>query len=290
MRQNQYIQSINKAIDYIHNNIGKNITVEDISNHCCFSKFYFNRIFKSIVDESVYSFIKRIKLEHAAFRLRTCKDRTITEIAIEIGYSPSNFATMFKNHFGLSASDYRKNGLVLYRSSYRYILEHIASMKMQEDFFQQVDSKITVKQLPRMNLVYERFMGNYSDLESAWRKFCIGLGKRQMINENSTFIGISYDDPLIVDENKCKYDMCVKIDKITENNVHKVPEGLYACYKFYDKVENLGKAYNEIFSLWMPFTKYTIGDRPPLEIYQSSLDDEGKMKVNICIAIEKSLS
>ncbi|WP_053955033.1 AraC family transcriptional regulator [Inediibacterium massiliense] len=286
MNQKEYILAINQAINYIHNNIGKNFTVEDIANHCCFSKFYFNRIFKSIVNESIYSFTRRLKMEHAAFRLRTTKDRSITEIALEVGYSPSNFATAFKDYFGISASDYRKDSLRPFKNSYRPIVEYISTMKMQEDFFQQVNSKITIKKLPKMNVEYERFIGNYCDLEAAWEKFCKKLEKRQMIDHNSIFIGISYDDPLIVDEDRCIYDMCVKVDKIMGMNVLRIEEGLYACYKFYDKIENLARAYNEVFALWMPFTKYTIGDRAPLEIYQSPLDEERRMEVDICIAIK----
>ncbi len=55
MSENDYILSINQAINYIHDNIDKNLTVEDIANHCCFSKYYFNRVFRSIVKESIYS-------------------------------------------------------------------------------------------------------------------------------------------------------------------------------------------------------------------------------------------
>ncbi|TCL58337.1 helix-turn-helix protein [Hydrogenispora ethanolica] len=75
---------------------GPQSNVEEIAEHCCFSKYYFNRVFKSVVNDSIYAFIKRVKLENAAFKLRTKKRKPITDIAFEVGYSPSNFAAAFK--------------------------------------------------------------------------------------------------------------------------------------------------------------------------------------------------
>lgn len=287
MDDNEYIGSINRAIDYIHENIDKSLTVEEISDYCCFSKYYFNRVFKSVVNESIYSFIKRLKLEAAAFKLRTNEQRSITDIALEAGYSSSNFATAFKDYFGISASDYRRSREVPMKDSYLSVLEHIKSVKKQQDFFERLDSKIKIKQLPSMTLEYERFIGNYFDLSESWHRFCIEASSRHILNESNKFIGISYDDPLITDENRCMYDMCVKVDKVKSINVHRIEQGLYACYDFYDRLENLAKAFNEILALWMPFSKYTIDNWLPLEIYHSSMDNEGRMKIELCISIKE---
>lgn len=204
--ENEYVMRINQAINYIHDNIDENLTVEDIANHCCFSKFYFNRVFKSVVNESIYSFIKRLKLEAAAFKLRTNSRIPITEIALSVGYSPSNFATAFKEYFGTSASSFRKYNKVPVKDTYRFITEHIANMKKQEDFFEQVNSKISIKRLPEMHLEYERFIGNYCDLEDAWERFCTEVSLRHTLGEGNKFIGISYDE-----DGKMHVDLCIPI-------------------------------------------------------------------------------
>ncbi len=289
--ENEYAMRINQAINYIHDNLERNLTVEEIANHCCFSKYYFNRIFKSIVDESIYSFIKRLKLEAAAFKLRANSRMAITDIALSVGYSPSNFATAFRDYFGISASDFRKNHKVPVKDSYRDIAEHIANMKKRDGYFEQVDSRITIRHFPEMYLEYERFIGKYGDLKEAWEKFCNEVSLRHTLGEANKFMGISYDDPLITDENHCIYDMCVRVDHIRHVNAHTLEAGLYACYDFYDKLEHMGKAFNEIFALWMPFTRYCIDCMPrrlPIELYQSPLDEEGKMHVEICVPITES--
>ena len=93
MITNEYI---NRAIDYILNHIDEEITVEDISNYCCFSRYYFSRIFKMETGESIYEFIKRVRMERSAFRLKVEKDRSITDIGSAYGYSSSNYSSAFK--------------------------------------------------------------------------------------------------------------------------------------------------------------------------------------------------
>jgi DNA gyrase inhibitor GyrI len=128
-------------------------------------------------------------------------------------------------------------------------------------------------------------IGNYYDLAKAWGDFCSYAEKRHLIKEGTLFIGISYDDPLVTDENNCMYDMCVTVDAAKGTNVHKLESGLYACYDFYDRLENLNKAFNEIFSLWLPYSNFNIDNRLPLEVYKSPLDEEGRMHIDICIPV-----
>ncbi|WP_021167832.1 DNA-binding transcriptional regulator SoxS [Sporomusa ovata DSM 2662] len=42
----------NQGINYIYRNLDKSISVEEIAEQCCFSKYYFNRMFKVIVGEN----------------------------------------------------------------------------------------------------------------------------------------------------------------------------------------------------------------------------------------------
>lgn len=113
------------------------------------------------------------------------------------------------------------------------------------------------------------------------------MTEKQLVNENTCFIGISCDDPLITDENRCIYDACINVENAAGPNVHRIEEGYYACYEFHDRLINLVKAYNEIFSIWMPFCGYDIDNRINLEFYRSSLDEEGRMRVDLCIPVVK---
>jgi AraC family transcriptional regulator len=146
--EKDYMYRINQAIDYIYLHIGQNLAVEDIANHCCFSKFYFNRIFRAVTGESIYGFIKRLKLEIAAFKLRSTR-RTITEIALETGYTPSNFASVFKEYFKMSASAFRKSENVPVKDTYQTVIDHIKTLKKRDNFFEQLDINVLLETIIR---------------------------------------------------------------------------------------------------------------------------------------------
>lgn len=272
---NEYVQRINQAIDYIRENLDRSLTAEELADHCCFSRFYFGRMFKGVTGENVYAFIKRAKLENAAFMLKT-RGLPVTEIALLSGYSPSNFASAFKDYFGVSATEFRRN---------RKIVEHTLELKKRDDRYDIVNSRITIRRIRPMDLLYERFIGNYHDLAGFWEKFCNMAEEKGLIKESTDFIGISYDDPLITDEDRCIYDVCINVENYTEPNIHKIEEGYYACYRFSDSLTNLGKAYNDIFLFWMPFCGYKLENKPPLEIYRTVVDRDGRTTIDICIPV-----
>ncbi len=278
---------INQAINYIYKNLNKSLTIDEIADKCCFSKYYFNRLFKVVVGESIYSFIKRMRLERAAFHMKTSCKRSITDIAIEAGYSPSNFASAFKQYFGVSASEFRAMSNAPSRDSFARVVAHIQSLKMNEYTFNEIDTKMKIKKIAGMNLVYKRVICNYSrDLMRAWEYFCAEMEGKYSPDKIGNFVGISYDDPLIADEERCIYDMCMETDAVSGINVYQIETGIYACYEFRDKLEKLILTFNEIFSLWFPFCKYELDNRPTLEIYQSGLDEKGNIHVDICVPIK----
>ncbi|MEI3219625.1 MAG: AraC family transcriptional regulator [Lachnoclostridium sp.] len=93
---------INKAIGFIFDNIEEEITVDDVAKHCGYSKYHLMRMFKEDTDEALYQFMKRVRLERSAWRLKVEKDKSVAEIGIDYGYSSSNFATAFKKHLKFS--------------------------------------------------------------------------------------------------------------------------------------------------------------------------------------------
>lgn len=92
---------INKSIEYILQHIDEEISIEDVANYCNFSKYHFSRMFKAETGISVYSFIKRIKIDQSAVSLKVEKDKTITDIGINYGYSSSNYSSAFSKQYSI---------------------------------------------------------------------------------------------------------------------------------------------------------------------------------------------
>ena len=66
---------INKAIGFIFDNMEEEIAVDDVAKHCGYSKYHLMRMFKEDTDEALYQFMKRVRLERSAWRLKVEKDK-----------------------------------------------------------------------------------------------------------------------------------------------------------------------------------------------------------------------
>ena len=93
--------------DYIRRHISKNLKTTDIADAFGYSPKYLSHLFSEVRGTSLKQFITSIKIETASFYL-TDSDRTITEIATEVGFSDMhNFTRTFKRVTGLTPSAYR---------------------------------------------------------------------------------------------------------------------------------------------------------------------------------------
>ena len=73
------------------------------------SKYHFLRIFKSVVGCTPIEYRNRIRLEHAK-ELLCDTSQTVGEIAASLGFGSNvYFSNVFKEKFGVSPSQYRKN-------------------------------------------------------------------------------------------------------------------------------------------------------------------------------------
>lgn len=271
---------VNHAIEYILEHAKENITVDEVAEYCHFSKFYFSRLFKAETGESVYSFIKRVKMDQSAFRLKIEKERSITDISSDFGYSSSNYSSAFRGQYRVSPSDFRKDS---YRRSVECPLFCQAGKEMET--FAECDSKITIETLPEYFVIYERWIGNYGDLKQDWQFF---LDKyKDYINEKTLLMELTMGDPLITGEDKCLYEICISTDESCPlENTHMLPGGKYAVYHFKGYTREIYAAYQGIHNVWFPQSGFQIDKRYNFEIYRSVNCDTMYMEIDFCIPIK----
>lgn len=107
----EYKARINAVMDHIHNNLHKPLSLKELAQVANFSPYHFHRIFSSIVGETLNNFIQRLRIEKAASMLIANPKKSITEIALDYGFSSSaSFARLFKEMYGMSASLWRNGG------------------------------------------------------------------------------------------------------------------------------------------------------------------------------------
>lgn len=271
-------EMVNRAIDYILRHIGEDIRVEDVAEYCHFSQYYFSRVFKAETGESIYAFIKRIKMEQSAFRLKVEKSRSITEIGQEYGYSSSNYSSVFRQHHNTSPVDFRRN---IYRKS----LEHPFFHRNTLETFEQCSQKITIEVLDDIKVIYERRIGNYHDLSRDWEDFLVRY--KEYLTDKTQMLERTFDDPSITDSDTCLYDICLSVDSACDlENTCIIEGGKYAVYHYTGHVRQIYAAYQSMFNIWIPQSPYKIDERYGFDIYHS-IDCETMYTVlDICIPVK----
>ena len=98
------IARVQKAIDYIEDNILESLDYQDIARQACMSSYHFQRIFSILCNYTVGEYIRNRRLTLAGFELLST-DNKIIDIALKHGYdSPESFTRAFTRFYGMAPS------------------------------------------------------------------------------------------------------------------------------------------------------------------------------------------
>jgi len=105
--QAEYMAAVAQVVDFVQSSLDEVVTPRQLANVAGFSPHHFHRIFRAYAGESVMDFVRRLRLERAAYRLRNTEEG-ILEIAIDAGYgSGEAFTRVFQAYFGVAPSVFR---------------------------------------------------------------------------------------------------------------------------------------------------------------------------------------
>lgn len=302
----EYIHRINKTIDYIELNVEKPITLEALANVANFSRFHFTRIFQSIVGESPFRFILRLRLEKAATLLLSNQHESISEIAYRFGFSDiSIFSRNFRKYFKVSPTQYRtekqQNSKISQTDSNKLQYEHkpepyfchqLQTIKWKTNM--EIIKDVEVKVLPKMTLAYVRNIGAYDGNSKVFQdmrdKLFTWAGARGLIGgEDFRFLVIYHDNPDVTVGENHRMSMCIGVPPETkvEGEVGKmeIEEANYAVTRFELTGLEFPKAWQWVYGQWLPNSGYQPADAPCFEQYLEEPKD-GKYNIEICVPVK----
>ncbi|UTE73847.1 GyrI-like domain-containing protein [Rossellomorea marisflavi] len=155
--------------------------------------------------------------------------------------------------------------------------------------------KVGVTELPAYEVAFIRRVGSYFEPQEHWGRLMLWSSKNGLTPPSQKFIGISLDDPQVVEGKECRHDACVTIPEGFNKENHKeiqfkrLDSGCYGLYPFYDKVENLNNVYRYIFEQWLPSNKYEVDERRnylEFNLNNPAEDPEGKCRVDLYVPLK----
>ena len=101
--------AIRKSILYLHSRFRENPTLVQVAKIAGFNKNYFSGLFHMTTGKTYKEYLNTLKLEHAK-KLAVTSTIPITQICYNSGFnSITNFLRAFKEMYGMSPSEMRKN-------------------------------------------------------------------------------------------------------------------------------------------------------------------------------------
>ena len=99
---------LRQAVDYIHDNIGSDLSLEVLAAQATLSPFHFARAFKKAMGLSPLQFVITERLKLSRVLLDTTK-LTVVDIALRVGYEDvSRFRKQFKRYFDVTPTQMRE--------------------------------------------------------------------------------------------------------------------------------------------------------------------------------------
>jgi AraC-like DNA-binding protein len=93
--------------DYINKHFADKLTLEEVAQKSGYSKYHFERLFKSFTNDTFYQYLNKVRIKNAELLIKE-NDVSITEAAYKSGFSTiSSFIRMFKLHNNCTPSEYR---------------------------------------------------------------------------------------------------------------------------------------------------------------------------------------
>ena len=104
LQQRGQIQQIARAVDYLHQNMEKVVSVDELAGLVNMSSSAFHKKFKEVMHLPPLQYAKRVKLNKAQVCILT--GMSVSEAGYTVGYnSPAQFSREYKRYFGVSPSE-----------------------------------------------------------------------------------------------------------------------------------------------------------------------------------------
>lgn len=283
-----FIQSLQRSIDYIEKHILEPITYEDVANHVYMSSYHFHRTFSLVTGITANEYIRNRRLSMAGQEI-SISDIKVIDIALKYGYdSPESFTKAFTRFHGITPNLARRAGMKL-KSFNRLLIKIKLEGGTVMDY--RIEKREEFKVLAKVRKFRNESISEEGNTEipDFWK--------------DSANDGI-FDELKQATSKHDVYGICAPISKESthfnygigmESSGGNVPEGytiwevkptLWAVFKCIGETGDcIGETWEKIFSEFLPGSEYSILDDTDFELYSEAL--EAECFCEIWIPVEK---
>ena len=284
-----WVESLQKAIDYMEENLLEPIGIDEIAKQASVSAFHFQRIFAVLTDSSIAEYIRRRRLTLAAEELSRT-DHKIIDVAFKYGYeTPEAFTKAFRRQHGMAPSQAREgsgNFTMYQRLVIQVNLKGADPMKVrmvERDGFQIAGVKREFSMLNGENLagipkMWDEMNGNGTD------DLLFGLNNGEIKGVLGVCVDKSSDKEQLMD-----YWIAAEYEGEAPDGLltSSIPASKWAVFEVVGPMPNaMQDMWKRIYEEWFPSSGYSIASTPALEVYSYGNIDAREYYSEIWIPIK----
>ena len=264
---NEFIRGLQKAVEYIEENLCEELEITKIAARAYLSPFYFQRVFNATCGFTVGEYIRNRRLSRAAEELSR-SDMKVIDVALKYGYdSPDSFARAFAKFHGISPSSAKEKGATI-----KSFAPLVIDLTLEGGNF--MNYKIVEKSAFTVLGKCRKFNAetSYVEIPKFWGEH-YATGGSEVVRG---MFGVCIDS----DGKEFDYliaDLYFPWNEVLDDCLTKIiPEGTWAVFSYYGECPEALQAVNtQIWTEWLPnSTEYELAGNYDLEFYISETEGE----------------
>ena len=288
-----WIQGIQRAIEYIEANITEDINYEEVAKQAYSSVFHFQRVFGILCGFSLGDYIRMRRLSLAGEELSNGNTKVI-DVAMKYGYdTPESFSRAFTRFHGISPSEAKRGGNVKIFTPLSVKLTLTGGSKMdyrivKRDSFQVVCKRKKVGKPQAANATRDiTEMWQICGADGTMEKLVGCMPKNPVMKG---LLGICFSSEL--DAKQFPYGIGVEYDggKVDDGlELVTIPANTYAVFTSKGKMPDAFiDTYNRIVTEFFPqSSKYEYAENIEFEVYSSADTQNPDYECEIWIAVKE---
>ncbi|MDR7870720.1 MAG: AraC family transcriptional regulator [Tissierellaceae bacterium] len=285
------LKSLNKALDYIEENLTNDIEFKEVSRLALCSEYHFKRMFSFLTGVTLSEYIRRRRLTLAAFELIN-SDIKVIDLAIKYGYnSPDSFTRAFQSLHSVTPTEARSTGesLKAYpKMTFQLSIKGGNEMNyriVKKDGFRIVGLK------KRVPIIFE---GVNPEIASMWKDIKEISNELKKLSNVEPFgfiqASVNFDEERIEEKGQLDNYIGVATTNACPSNMEylEVRATSWAVFESTGPFpETLQNTWGRIYSEWFPSSNFEISEGPEILWNENSDFDSQTFRSEIWIPIKE---
>lgn len=254
---------LNKAIEYIENNLEDKIEYKKIAQILEMNEYSAQNIFYVLCNVSISDYIRKRRLSNAGYDLYNT-DQTVMDIAIKYQYNnATSFSRAFEKYHGIKPSAVKKNpdGLKVF-----------SRIKFNENIVKRTSIEYSIIEKDEIELYGISQKTDLMHIREVAPKLWIDMEKKYKSDYKYFNYGMtSYKDRF--NSSECAY-WVLSDEKIDHKEFKKIniPKSKWIVFKIdSQETEDIQEITQRFYKEFIPSTKYKFRDLPELEYYHDEI-------------------